>query len=94
MTSWQRILDRAYAAAESLKHSRPESYELLFRRIKGENLTLDYVNLSLYSQYYVSSEYLAKIEDFEYYSTLYGYINYTESRPMSEKIAEWRNNIL
>jgi hypothetical protein len=89
---WEELTDKAYAAIDYLKYESPEYYERLFRRIKIEDLTLQYINMMLYRTYYTTADKMAYIEEFEYYSKQYGATLYHESKPMADKIAEWKNS--
>lgn len=89
---WEELTDKAYAAIDYLKYESPEYYERLFRRIKIEDLTLQYINMMLYRTYYTTADKMAYIEEFETYSKKYGATLYHESKPMADKIAEWKNS--
>lgn len=89
---WEDLTDKAYAAIDYLKYESPEYYERLFRRIKIEELTLQYINMMLYRTYYTTADKMAYIEEFEYYSKQYGATLYHEAKPMADKIAEWKNS--
>lgn len=93
MKSFQKSFDKAYNAIEPLKDSDPEQYEVLFRKIMVEEMFLRYVDCSLYLNYYTDEEKVAKIDEFEYYATKYGFNNFSETSPMSTVIAQWRSQL-
>ena len=85
--SW---FDKAFDALEELKYTAPEKYEVYFRRVKIEHLSVQYINLSLYRSYYSTEDKLALIDEFEHYSKQYGATLYHESKPMADVISQWR----
>lgn len=89
---WEDLTDKAYDAIAYLKYENPEYYARLFRRIKIEDLTLQYINLSLYRTYYATEDKMALIEEFEYYSKQYGATLYHEAKPMADLITQWKNS--
>lgn len=92
MVVYQSMFDEAYAAIDSLQYIDEERYEVLFRKIKIEEMFVKYVNCSLYLNRLTTDEKNAAIDDFEYYAKKYGFKNWSESKPMSDRIAEWRNS--
>ena len=92
LLTMQTWVDKSYDAIASLQYDDPEYYEALFRRIKIEELTLQYLNLSLYRSYYSVENKNALIDEFELYSKKYGATLYSEAYPMANKIAQWRNS--
>lgn len=90
--SMQVWVDKAYEAIDYLQYEDPAYYEAVFRRVKIEELTLQYINLSLYRSYYSVEDKNALIDEFEMYSKKYGATLYSESDPMTERIAQWRKS--
>ncbi len=86
--SFQGYIDEAYEAIAGLKTSDAERYEVLLRKIKIEEMFLRYVNLSLYRDQITNKQ--SYIDAFEADAEKYGFTRYHETKPMSEKIAEWR----
>ncbi len=92
LLTMQTWVDKAYDAIDKLKYDDPEYYEALFRRIKIEELTIQYLNLSLYRGYYSSETKNALIDEFERYSKKYGATLWSETQPMGDRIAQWRKS--
>ena len=83
---------KAYEAIDYLKYENPEMYERYFRRIKIEQLMMQYVNLCLYRGYYSKDNKNALIDEFLEYSTKYNAKLYHESKPMSDLVEGWRKD--
>ncbi len=91
MVVYQNMFDEMYEAIDYLQYVDAERYEVLYRKIMIENMFVKYVNCSLYRSRFSIEERMAMIDDFELNAKKYGFRNYTESKPMSEIIALWRN---
>jgi hypothetical protein len=90
LLTMQDIVDKAYDAIDYIKYEDPTYYAALFRRIKIEELTIQYINLSLYRSYYSVEDKNALIDEFETYSKMYNATLWSETAPMGEMIAQWR----
>ncbi len=90
LLTMQTWIDKSYDAIAYIQFEDPEYYEALFRRIKIEELTIQYMNLSLYRGYYSAETKNALIDEFEFYSTKYDATLWSETGPMGDRIAEWR----
>lgn len=90
--SFAPFFEQAYEAIEPMRYIDENYYEALFRKIKIEEMFLNYVDCDLYLDYYTIEEKKQKIDDFELYAKKYGFKNYTESAAMSTKINKWRNS--
>lgn len=91
MMKYQEFFDSAYEAIDSVRYSDPDRYETVFRKIKIEEMFVKFVNCSLYLSNYSPEEKMKEIDDFEYYAGLYNFSCWSESKPMSDLIAQWRN---
>ncbi len=92
MINYQEMFDRMYEAIDFLQYIDAERYEVLYRKIMIENMFVKYVNCSLYLSRFSAEEKNAMIDDFEENAKRYGFRNWSESKPMSEVIAIWRNS--
>ncbi len=92
LLQYQELIDKAYAAIEHIRYVDEEKYEILVRKIKIEEMFVRYVNCSLYLNRMDTESKTAYIDAFETDAKLYGFKNWHESKPMSEKIAIWRNS--
>ena len=90
LLTMQPLVDKAYEAIEYIQYEDPTYYAALFRRIKIEELTIQYINLSLYRSYYSADAKNALIDEFEKYAMLYSATLWSETAPMGDKIAQWR----
>ena len=90
LLTMQDIVDKAYDAIDYIKYEDPTYYAALFRRIKIEELTIQYINLSLYRSYYSVEDKNALIDEFETYSNMYNATLWSETEPMGDLIAQWR----
>lgn len=97
-TNWPRelvnvmenLVWQAFDAIDYIKYENPEAYERLFRRIKIEHLTIQYINICLYGGYYSKDAKNALIDDFLEQSIKYNAKLYSESAPMSDLVEGWR----
>lgn len=87
---YENMFDRMYAAIEDLQYVDEAAYKEIFRKIKVEEMFVDYVICSLYLQNFSAEEKERRIDEFEYYAKQYGFTRYHESKPMSDVINAWR----
>lgn len=92
MLRYQEFFDEAYEAIDSVRYTDPDRYDTLFIKLKTEEMFVKFVNCSLYLTNYSPEEKTKEIDDFEYYAGLCGFSRYSESKLMSEIIAQWRNS--
>ncbi|HBF86789.1 MAG TPA: hypothetical protein DDW54_03825 [Clostridiales bacterium] len=90
MVQYQAIIDKAYDAINNLQYIDAERYDIIFRKIKTEEMFVKYVNLDLYRQYLSAEEKKKEIDEFEYWAPLLGFSRWSETLAMSERIAKWR----
>ena len=90
LLTMQPLVDKAYEAIEYIQYEDPVYYAALFRRIKIEELTIQYINLSLYRTYYSTDVKNALIDEFEKYAMMYNATLWSETAPMGDRIAQWR----
>lgn len=88
--SFEPYFEKAYAAIDNLQYVNKEQYDIVFRKIMIEEMFLRYVNCSLYRNSFSTEEKNRMIDEFEYYAGLYGFSRYSESKPMSDVISDWR----
>ncbi len=70
--AFRRCFDAAYASISSLDLENPSLYQTLYKRLKKLELTVLFLELSNYSQYFSSDELAAKKSDFEKYCAEFG----------------------
>lgn len=92
MLEYQTLFDRAYEDIDFLRQVDEEQYEIIFRKIKIEEMFICYVNCSLYRGYYSEEEKSAMIDEFEYYARKYDFKNHNETQPMSDLLKLWRES--
>lgn len=92
MLKYQEFFDEAYKAIDSVQYTDPKRYETTFIKIKTEEIFVKFVNCSLYLSNYSPEEKAKEIDDFEYYAALCNFTRWSESAPMSDLIAQWRNS--
>ncbi|MBE7078377.1 MAG: DUF4838 domain-containing protein [Clostridiales bacterium] len=67
----EECFDKAFASIEKYKESDPDLYLKLKNRIKKEELSIIYINLTLLSGYQSEEDYAALKEEFKYYVNLF-----------------------
>ncbi len=92
MVNYQNMFDEMYEEIDYLQYVDAERYEVLYRKIMIENMFIKYVNCSLYLSNLSTEEKTAEIDDFEANAIKYGFKNWSESKPMTEVISNWRNS--
>ncbi len=91
LDSFQAYIDQAYAAIEGLKTSDYDRYEVLLRKIKIEEMFIQYATLGLYRDDMKVEAALDYLGAFEADAVKYGFHNWSETKPMAEKLSAWRN---
>lgn len=90
MKRYEEIILSAYEEIEDLKYINAAEYERYFRKIKIEQMWIDYVNLSLFSRYYTSEVRNQMIDDFETYAAKYGIKCWNQTESIANIIEAWR----
>ena len=93
LLTYYEIFEKMYEEIDSLKYIDAEEYERVFRKIKVEELFLDYVNLTCYLGYYSPEEKVQRIDDFEHWCSLYGLKNLGSGKNLSDIVAAWRASV-
>ena len=91
--SYYEMFDKMYEEIEPLKYIDAEEYEKVFRKIKIEELFVDFVNLSCYLGYYSAEEKAQRIDEFEHWCTTYGATYMGSGKSFSDILAGWRASI-
>ena len=74
MANWYAKVNQAYTAIEKYKTQDVELYNQLYKRIRLEELGLDYYQMRFYSSYYADSDYDAMYNAFAKDIGLYGLV--------------------
>jgi hypothetical protein len=90
MRKFEEIILSAYDKIEDLKYIDAEAYEKIFRKIKIEQMWIDYVNISLHSAYMSMEERTQKIDDFEKYAIKYNIKCWNQTESIAVMIEGWR----
>lgn len=90
MRRFEEIILSAYDEIEDLQYIDAELYEKIFRKIKIEQMWIDYVNLSNYSKFMSNEEKTQKINDFEKYAMKYNIKCWNQTASISIVIESWR----
>lgn len=90
MRRYEELIFQAYEKIEDLKYINAEEYERIFRKIKIEQMWIDYVNLSLYPNYYTPEVRKQMIDDFEMYAGKYGIKCWNQTVSIAVSIEAWR----
>ncbi len=72
VSAFRRCFDEAYESISSLELENPSLYETLYKRLKKLELTVLFLELSNYSQYFSSDELVIKKSDFTKYCAEFG----------------------
>ncbi len=72
VSAFRRSFDSAYSSIASLELENPSLYETLYKRLKKIELTVIYLELVNYSQYFSSEEVAKKKSDFTKYCAEFG----------------------
>lgn len=92
MRKFEEIILSAYDKIEDLKYIDAEAYEKIFRKIKIEQMWIDYVNISLHSAYMSTEERTQKIDDFEKYAIKYNIKCWNQTESIAVMIEGWRRS--
>ncbi len=79
----RRCFTQAYADIASLEMENPDAYAVYFRRLKKIELTVLYLELSSYSQYFSDAELAEKKSDFNRYCSEFGILRDCENGSLS-----------
>lgn len=91
LKNWKKnIFDKAYESIEYLKTLDKEEYEKYYNRIKKQELTIIYLNVSLHSTQFTQSELTEMINEFEKYTTQFQFNYYIEGAYTKDLIENWR----
>ena len=87
---YEEIILSAYDKIDDMQYINAEEYERLFRKIKIEQMWIDYANLSLFSSYYTPEQRNQMIDDFEKYAAKYGIKCWNQTVSIAVTIEAWR----
>ena len=76
-----------------IRYVDAEEYEKIYRKIKIEELFVDFVNLSCYLGYYTTEEKIQRIDDFEANCAKYGTKYLGSGKDLASLVASLRENI-
>lgn len=91
LDSFKASILNAYKSIEPLKETDSSKYELLFNRIKMEELSVNYMYLCWYQGYFTTKQVIEMVDDLEYYCTKFGTTYESEGYfTIFDTIANWR----
>ncbi len=93
LLSYYEMFDKMYEDIEYLKYVDAEEYEKIFRKIKIEELFVDFVNLSCYLGYYTTEEKVQRIDEFEENCSKYSAKYLGSGKDLANLVASWRASI-
>ena len=80
------IINNAFASIKEFEHTDPERYLLVYNRIMKEYLSLLYMKVYLYKDYYSAEEIKEMRETFYFYANYFGITKIGEGIPIEGAI--------
>ncbi len=87
------LIQEAYAVVEEEMANDSEKYSMVEAHLNREEIMPIYMYMHLYSDSFSVAQRTELIKDFEAYTTKFNVLLYAENKPVSAKIATWKENL-